>query len=139
MKNLHIIPTDKPSKLFYNVGGGLLFTSYENANGVNVYITSDKEIKVNDYITDGYLVWKWKDDSSLLGRKKVILTTDQDLIAEGIQPIDDTFLQWFVKNPSCESVEVRNDYLLWKNSDKEKLSDCYKIIIPKEEPKQETV
>lgn len=51
----------------------------------NIYITSDEEIKVNDYITDGYLVWKWKDNSSLLGRKKVILTTDQDLIKDGVE------------------------------------------------------
>jgi hypothetical protein len=38
--------------------------------------------------------------------KKIILTTDQDLIKDGVQSIDDEFLEWFVKNPSCESVEV---------------------------------
>jgi len=43
--------------------------------------------------------------------KKIILTTDQDLIKDGVQTIDDEFLEWFVKNPSCESVEVERGYL----------------------------
>ena len=57
----------------------------KNLHKINghIYITSDEEIKVNDHITDGYKVWKWRDDSSLLGRKKIILTTDQKL--DGVQ------------------------------------------------------
>jgi hypothetical protein len=61
------------------------------------------------------------------------MTTDQDLIADGVQAVDDEFLEWFVKNPSCESVEVdRNlNYPLDKSWE-------YKLrIIPQEEPKQE--
>ena len=42
----------------------------------------------------------------LLWMKKIILTTDQDLIEDGVQAIDDEFLEWFVKNPSCERVRV---------------------------------
>ena len=38
--------------------------------------------------------------------KKIILTDNQDLINDGVQPIPDEFLEWFVKNPSCESVEI---------------------------------
>jgi uncharacterized protein YyaL (SSP411 family) len=38
-----------------------------------------------------------------------------------------------VKNPSCENVDQR---LVW---DEEKLTSLYKIIIPQEEPKQETL
>jgi hypothetical protein len=38
--------------------------------------------------------------------KKIILTTDAELIKDGVQTIDDDFLEWFVKNPSCENVEV---------------------------------
>lgn len=98
-----------------------------------LFITSDEEIKDNDYITDGYKVWQWKDDSSLLGRKKVILTTDQDLIKDGVQAIDDEFLEWFVKNPSCEEVEVQCRYNFYAGQDK----IHYKIIIPKEELKQD--
>jgi hypothetical protein len=129
MKNIHVLPTDKPSRLHkYNFEGFAL--SKETLNwkeAYNIYITSDEEIKENDYITDGYLVWKWKDDSSLLGRKKIILTTDQDLIKDGVQAINDEFLEWFVKNPSCEDVEVKNPLIA-------NVSDFgYKIIIPSSE------
>ena len=80
----------------------------------------------------------WKDDSSLLGRRKIILTTDQDLIKDGVQAIDDEFLEWFVKNPSCEKIKINYEIykegvgLLtsdWRMSE----DDKYKIIIPKEE------
>jgi|688.fasta_scaffold91014_7 hypothetical protein len=79
---------------------------------------------------------------------KVILTTNKLLIKDGVQAIDDEFLEWFVKNPSCEEVEVV-DNLKYFNVDElrerhlkglphlysEKIG--YKIIIQKEEPKQE--
>ena len=61
---------------------------------------------------------------------KVILTTNNLLIQDGVQAIDDEFLEWFIQNPSCEEVEVeeklrRNDY-----------QKIFEIIIPKNEPKQ---
>lgn len=46
------MPTDKPSRLFYNVGGSLLFTNFENYNGVNIYITDDSEIKEDNWCID---------------------------------------------------------------------------------------
>ena len=60
---------------------------------------------------------------------KIILTTDPDLIKDGVQAIDDEFLHWFVKNPSCEWINVKYQY--WEGK------YTYGIIIPKEEPKQE--
>jgi hypothetical protein len=152
MKNIHVIPTDKPSKLCLDSKDKLWFASnsgYTIADGKqNIYITNSEEIKEGDYYidftSDGLKIehFKTKDDWVLVGicdSKKIILTTDSTLIADGVQAIDDNFLEWFVKNPSCERVEVETDYLLWKNSKKAKLSDCYKIIIPKEEPNQETL
>jgi hypothetical protein len=62
--------------------------------------------------------------------KKIILTTDQDLIKDGVQAIDNEFLEWFVKNPSCEKVEVKDLYS-YTNENTEHIG--YKIIIPKEE------
>jgi len=35
-------------------------------------IVDDSEIKIGDYVTDMVVVFKFKDDASLLGRKKVI-------------------------------------------------------------------
>jgi hypothetical protein len=132
MRNLYLIQTNKPSRLRYTYGNNYAlskeYLSWRFAH--HIYITSDEEIKLNDYITDGYIVWKWEDDSSLLGRKKIILTTDQDLISDGVQKIDDNFLEWFVKNPSCESVEIQGKNF---SHDKNILHIEYKIIIQQEE------
>jgi hypothetical protein len=102
MKNIHLIKTDKPSRLFYNVGGALLFRNYENHNGVNIYITSDEEIKDVDYrlnIQRDYFKKSDKEGLDYYNKrndvfKKIILTTDQDLIKDGVQAIDDDFLEW---------------------------------------------
>ncbi len=100
--------------------------------GKELFITSNEEIKLNDYVTDGYRAYKWKDDSSLLGRKKVIMTTNHDLIVDGVQEIDDDFLNWFVNNQNCEFVKVTKlDYLTNRQ---------YRIYdLPQEEPKQENI
>jgi hypothetical protein len=103
----------------------------------NIYITSDEEIKMDDwYLDDTNSVRQaiTECESYWTHRKKyqkIILTTDEDLIKDGIQPIDEEFLEWFVKNPSCEFVEIIPSEFL---ADKV----IYEINIPQEEPKQET-
>jgi hypothetical protein len=57
---------------------------------------------------EGTLGWEQKDLKTNL---KIILTTDPNLIKEGVQAIDDEFLEWFVKNPSCEEVEVEKTFV----------------------------
>jgi hypothetical protein len=49
-------------------------------------VVDDSEIKVGDYITDKYRVWQWEDDSSLLGRYKIIahLPLNGSPILEGV-------------------------------------------------------
>jgi hypothetical protein len=101
----------------------------------NIYITSNEEIKERDYGLDTFHkeIRKFRNKNFVSKYdKKIILTTDQDLIKDGVQAIDDDFLEWFVKNPSCEWVEVEHNYIDW-------IIDNYKIIIPQEEPKQETL
>jgi hypothetical protein len=68
--------------------------------------------------------------------KKIILTTDQDLISDGVQAIDDEFLEWFVNNPSCEEVEVFKEryHVVEFIDDYPKGFFDYQIIIPHEEP-----
>jgi hypothetical protein len=144
-----VLSTEKPSRLFYNVGGTLLFTSYENHNGVNIYITSDEEIKEGDYALQFHygkisIVKCDSQNKSVINNSsldlyaiKIILTTDQDLIKDGVQTIDDDFLEWFVKNPTCERVEVEyNEYEMFGNKSKKWIDshNCYEIIIPQEEP-----
>lgn len=64
---------------------------------------------------------------------KVILTTNNLLIKNGVQEIPDEFLEWFVKNPSCERVEI-NDWSDDKGNIAFNGKLRYQIIIPKEEP-----
>lgn len=85
-------------------------------------------------------VIKHKDNFYLkteVGYKKIILTTNKLLIKDGIQAINDDFLEWFVKNPSCEEVEVIQEQYT-QNYHKDIWFNRYKIIIPKEEPKQDS-
>jgi hypothetical protein len=157
-KNIFLIATDKQSKLYHWIGndtykGGLRLrklsgfceeTSIDIKNQ-HIYITSDEEIK-EWYIYEGKLLRASVNHSKyeLLYGKPVILTTDQDLIKDGVQAIDDEFLEWFVKNPSCELVEVMKEYKdgygNWYNYQDDfkftGLSIRYKIIIPQEEPNQ---
>ena len=43
-------------------------------------------------------------DKKLSYSSKILLTNDPKLIADGVQAIEDEFLEWFVKNPSCRFV-----------------------------------
>jgi hypothetical protein len=160
MKNVHLIPTNKPSRLWTNnLRRRLELDEFpeQHPNNIakHIYITSDEEPKHLDYyitkITDSngerYSVGQRLDtnDSDYSNCKKIILTTDQDLIKDGVQAISDKFLEWFIKNLTCEKVEVEkldtfkktnevyvdeiaggNYYEIIKN---------YKITIPQEEPK----
>jgi hypothetical protein len=92
----------------------------------NIYITSDEEIKEGDWchylnrFGGGNIIcqaYRYKDDARMLFArsssnreigegitplkdecKKIILTTDQDLIADGVQSIDDEFLEWMMSS-----------------------------------------
>jgi hypothetical protein len=175
MKNIHLIATDKPSRLLVRNDKPFVsmlkehspFSTNKTHTNQHIYITSDEEIKEGDwFIHKTYAVLSLHKcigrsaKQNVIGNdyieymlgycKKVILTTDQDLIKDGVQAIDDEFLEWFVKNPSCVRVEVAND-LKYFNVDELRErhlkglphlyseSIGYKIIIPKEEPKQETL
>ena len=146
MKNIHILPTDKPSSIGYDGVKNLHFVNDFIDDYQNIYITSDEYIGLSYYL-EGNLVrkgvvddkdyWEVRKDC-----KKIILTTDQDLIKDGVQAIDNEFLEWFVKNPSCEEVEV-SDYIKqigWESDENGRdmilNKRFYEIIIPKGEPKQ---
>jgi hypothetical protein len=171
MKNIHILPTDKPSRLYYNTNAreyALSYTVLSQGGWVisqHIYITNDEIVKkysndlfLIDVYTGSNLVFSpimineetikvaphhtYMNDGKMC--KKIILTTDQDLIKNGVQAIPDDFLEWFVKNPSCEEVEVIYGLYnpMGRKVSNEKVSEnhsqCtwkYKIIIPKEEPK----
>ena len=152
MKNIHVLPTDKPSGLFEIIQFNFVFDnqnmyseeykklhSYKNKN---IYIINDEDIMINDYFIAGVNIYQCLSSAELEDLsidsycKKIILTTDQDLIKDGVQAIDDEFLEWFVKNPSCEWVDV---WLMNKGYNKQEdypYQEHYLIIIPKEETKK---
>ena len=146
MKNLNLLPTDKPSSLIiYN--SKLKLVNYPvitpSGNQKHVYITSDEEIKDNTWvlnIVNGVIYKTYSGNNFNLDTekerwRKIILTTDQDLIKNGVQAIDDEFLEWFVKNPNCEEIEVVDVRSLGVYGS----YYPYKINIPKKETKQETL
>jgi len=145
MKNIHVIPTDKPSKLCLDSKDKLWFapnSGYTIADGKqNIYITSDEEIKEGDWCYNEYqkTIIKFSIGFGIGLCKKIILTTDQDLIKDGVQAIDDEFLEWFVNNPNCEKVEVVSAKTIPALQLTGNGHCWWKITIPKEEPKQETL
>ena len=149
MKNIHLIPTDKPSRFSLNSSGKYhltkqLYTNSPNFIAKHIYITSNEEIKdIRPYkgkwqLEQGLMLNKFPTYLTDLSEcKLVIMTTDQELINDGVQAIDDEFLEWFVKNPSCEKVEIEVEFI--QTFDNLKDGFYYKIIIPKEEQKQHLI
>ena len=148
-KNIHILATDQPTGIF-ETNSGLQFSimnkvRYGEFKGFHIYITSDEEIKKDSWVIKDnklmYLVFlKVNSSRSKEGALKVILSTDPTLIEDGVQAIDDEFLEWFIKNPDCEFVEVeeRRHFEADKSKRVNPLNGVYylhKIIIPQEEPK----
>jgi hypothetical protein len=136
MKNIHLLPTEVFNQMPYQIwrkkDGGLWRPTKElpinsNLNGkVNIYITSDEEIKEGDWFIDlelsdikqctdvyknGLPISNNRVYPDLSNIKKIILATDQDLLKDGVQAIDDDFLEWFVKNQSCEVVEIEKTFV----------------------------
>ena len=144
MKNIFLIPTPKESRLWRDLDSNKL--RFDNISTPNsnectkcsneyVYITTDSKFVRDEYITDGIEVMKATpklvDAQGLVDRrdwKKIIITTDPELIKDCVQSIDDEFLEWFVKNPSCEEVETERFYTMSQST----YSGIeYEIIYPK--------
>jgi hypothetical protein len=131
MKNLFLLPTN-----------GILSPQY-------IYITRSVESKVGDYyIGEGFAgpnLFQWSKAQAEgfpdMIIQKVVLTNNPSLIQGDVRAIDDEFLEWFVKNPACESVEIKRledgqyvDYFP-DGSVVEGIYENYKIVLPREEPK----
>lgn len=121
-KNCWVIPTDKPSRLSYDFDIKQYYLQDKNSfwkhqyliENRNIHITSDEEIKEGDWFMDisDNSIWKNEHSGKMVKSifpecKKIILTTDQDLIKHGVQAINDEFLEWFCsKNGKVDFVEV---------------------------------
>jgi hypothetical protein len=155
MKNIFLLPTDQLTSVLYGkddkykLANSTMsmdwFISSAGYKPKHIYITSDEDLILGGFhFNSKYGDEPQKTDQrDIESRKyweeeyyyisKIILTTDPTLIADGVQSIDDEFLKWFVKNPSCEFVEVNKKLVEFPLTFKM----MYKIIIPQEESKQE--
>jgi hypothetical protein len=151
MKNIHLLQTDNCSPLVHSTSryGGLFLSKYYSPMKImgdsyqNIYITNSEEIKEGDWCydkvlnlifqTDNHTDFKYANQTDNV--LKIILTTDQDLIKDGVQAIDDEFLEWFVKNPSCDFIKIINNETGNYREFDSAPNLLYKIIIPREEPK----
>ena len=152
MKKLHLLPTNNPSRIgyytdsndtqLYILSNGNVIGEYKlNWKPQHIYITSDEEIKEKDWFldeVDNSIHNAHKDFSKFKSdvgstRKKIILTTDQDLIKDDVQAIDNEFLEWFVKNSNCKEVEIKEHWAYYPLGLGKKLITC-QVIIPNEKP-----
>jgi hypothetical protein len=110
MKNIHVLQTAQPSRLFYfNNELRLEHNTVERKTNQNIYITSDEKIKKGDcFIENGKYIFNGSSspvsDTFIPRRNQKIPTTDQNLIKES-KPLMMSFWSGS-KNPSCEEVEV---------------------------------
>lgn len=138
----------------------------------NIYITSKDEATKGDYIMHGGVVYKVaqtglqfsgaytmrvfeKDDSegfAVVNPKlasKIVITSDEDLIKDGVQATPDGFLEWIAMNPTCDFVRIdkllqKRHGVTWHVVPTQKTGNeadgiyrfYYMVILPKEEPKQ---
>jgi len=157
MKNIHVIPTEQPSRLL-KFANHFIFdkeTEVVDKRNQHIYITSDEEIKEGDWVyfpisNEVLKIGNGSFEASLEivktneDCKKIILTIDPTLIADGVQAIDDEFLEWFVKNPTCEfvNIELEARFPMYKTFKEDIDTPPFygnlkrKMIIPQEESKQ---
>lgn len=153
MKNIFILPTDKASKLFIDIDDNKLKLTTPIAGEYmmnrHIYITNKEEINIGCYylckLSMKPLKCTGDEYFNNIDEEKIIMTTDQDLIKDGVQEIDDEFLEWFTNNPSCEFVEIKHQHIdeigigeEWAFHSKNN-NDYYTVIIPEEEQSKDEI
>lgn len=102
------------------------------------YITSDEPFENHSFVLSSLSIAPYYIDGVVMSAsgllqdrwRKIILTDDPELIANGVQAIDDAFLEWFAKNNHCQHVKISHQL--------HKDEPLYKIIIPEEVSKPQT-
>ena len=102
MKNIHILSTDTTSKLFKDDFDKLFYSinidqEQNHFIAQHIYITSDEEIKEGDWVYNNkeniveqitsktQLIFVLEENKENQTFKKIILTTNQDLIKDGVK------------------------------------------------------
>lgn len=117
MKNIFILPTDEASRL-YEIGGELALsvanTKHKYNTGRNVYITIEEKLENKNYVLSSSSIGALYLDGiintvEMLDEeqwKKVILTNDPKLIADGVQELTEEQLKEIVSKYPLDYVEV---------------------------------
>ena len=150
MKNIHIFQTTEPTRLYISIDEygeelNLSKRTTQYVHGQHIYITSEKKLEkdVDTWYLDSFLNKPHNSGGAEYGQEQsvIILTTNKKLIDDGVQAIDDEFLEWYVKNPNCEYVHINyicdnvyvSEFLITSTHIE------YKTIIPQEETKHPKV
>ena len=150
MKNIHIFQTTEPTRLYISIDEygeelNLSKRTTQYVHGQHIYITSEKKLEkdVDTWYLDSFLNKPHNSGGAEYGQEQsvIILTTNKKLIDDGVQAIDNEFLEWYVKNPNCEYVHINyicdnvyvSEFLITSTHIE------YKTIIPQEETKHPKV
>lgn len=133
-----ILPTENRSRLHHYINDHYGLTDFDLPwkDARDLHIINKEEILTGDHVYDSFnnIVFKAiQHHKDILNTReeiyKVCLTTSNQLHDEGIQSIEDKFLNWFINNPSCVEVEVVSSPLL--NTSRAYLGlNKYEIILP---------
>lgn len=123
MKNIYLLPTEKESRLIIystllNEIRLLDDPIYDWKHKRHIYITSSDPIKKGDWFialdgtNDIYKANdKWLEiiEENPNPAEKIVLTTDLDLIKDGVRKIDDNFLKWFINNSDINYIDIKKE------------------------------
>ena len=123
MKNIYLLPTEKESRLIVystllNEIRLLDGPIYDWKHKRHIYITSNDPIKKGDWFialdgtNDIYKANdKWLEiiEENSNPAEKIVLTTDLDLIKDGVRKIDDNFLKWFINNSDINYIDIKKE------------------------------
>lgn len=140
MKNIFILPTNKPSNLYLEDNILKIDNEVYGHGNQFIYITDTEKFKKDEWITDGIEVIKASskvvEAQGLVTRRgwnKIVLTNDTSLIEDGVQTVDNLFLSFYAENP-VDYVELSSERINGSFCD---VTDTYRykydIVFPQKE------
>lgn len=147
MANIHILPTDKPSRLtiystLLNEFRLLPEPIGDWKNKRNIYITSDETPKEGGYVLWENKVYKYREFMKMrtpvyTDYFSIIITTDLELIKDGVQALEDKEIEFIISNPKVNKLDVTKE-LCYKPYNEEtevpkEKYEYYMVVLPKEE------
>lgn len=123
-QNMYVIETKSLTDIYKDKGGNIIyspFTDLPNVTGLHIYITSDDEINENDWHINRTmnevdrasrnLSINHKSDGEFGASirkqyKKIIFTSNINLISDGVEALGSNFYLWFAENSDLKHVKI---------------------------------